>query len=1174
MSTNAWRMVVLGVFVSCFLTLSATTSRLSAQVVKGSISGTVVDTTGATVPGADVKVVEASTGATSATVTSTDGEFHLPLLAIGSYTLTVTKQGFRTIELTNVGVDSARDTGLGELKLEVGQASTSVEVTAAPPLLEATQSQISSSIAASTITVFPGVGENEGLDYLALQIPGVVASRDNNFSNQNGMGFSSNGLRGRANDQQIDGQNNNDNSVTGPQLFMGNPDFVQEYQLTTNNFGPEYGRNAGAVVNIITKSGTNKWHGDVFGTEGNNKLNTLSNTQKAFEDLHSLPVGNTEFSGASIGGPIIKDKWFIFGGFDNQINPGSSVDSTGNLTPDPTGLGQLQTCFPNTPSIQALMTYGPFGVKGGNPVISGLPVTKAVTVGAASCQVEFSGVQRTLNTSVHQWDDMERLDYSGDKNKVYGRFIWQKTSNPNVDEGQAAEGYPVDVPGFAEDWGLSWTRTLSPTMFNEARLSYGRSTAEFGGNTIGNTVPTQTNIGSALSSITMPSGYANFGPLSSFPQGRIVNTYQFQDNWNWMHGKHEIKAGANLTYQRSPNVFLPNYNATFGFKTFNQFAADTPNSISITLGSPILDFREHDSFFYAGDDFKLRSNLTLNLGLTYTYFGQPANLFNKNDAKQQSSSEPFWNPGLPTSLTEFPALPAPKNGFGPSLGFAYTPDWGGPIFGGSGKTVLRGGYRLSYDPPFYNIYLNMASSAPQVLAQTLTGAKAAANPLLAQPLGSAARNELASYLTLGVSDPRSFNQTQVAPNFRGDHVQSWSFGVERQLGTHAVIESRYVGNHGSNLFQSINGNPLIDSLASEYPSAIPSGATPCSAANAVVPAAVGRENCNEGVIRERANTARSDYEGWQTELRTTNLWNQLTLRTSYTWSKTTDNTSEIFGSATNSGTGGGNTIAFAQDPLNYIGAEHSLSGLDIPQNWTLSFQEMIPAFRSQRGLMGHILGGWAVAGSYILASGQPYTPIQFGLNSGTGGDVWDAPFDETYVGLLETARPFAGSPSAPVANVGIYAGDACSYTTTPTTPGVGCGLPASTLLNFNLVNTEGTATTTSLSNVRVIVNGTTANGIYGTPFGSMGRNTLRDAGTNIANFAVYKYIKVTEGVKVRFDASFINVFNHPNFSSVDPYLDDAGDLLETTGFGIPSLWSGTVFSNGQRQIQFGLRVEF
>jgi len=335
-----------------------------------------------------------------------------------------------------------------------------------------------------------------------------------------------------------------------------------------------------------------------------------------------------------------------------------------------------------------------------------------------------------------------------------------------------------------------------------------------------------------------------------------------------------------------------------------------------------------------------------------------------------------------------------------------------------------------------------------------------------------------------------------------------------------------------------------------------------------VPTAVGRENCNEGVIRERTNTARSDYNGWQTELRTTNLWSQLTLLTSYTWSKTTDNTSEIFGSATNAGTGGGNTIAFSQDPLNYISAEHSLSGLDIPQNWTLSFQEQIPAFRNQHGLVGHVLGGWAVTGSYILSSGQPYTPIQFGLNSGSGGDVWDAPFDETYVGLLETARPFAGNPSAPVSNVGIYAGDACAYA------GAGCSLPANTLLNFNQINTTGAVATTSASNVRVIVNGTTADGIYHTPFGSVGRNTLRDAGTNIANFAVYKYIKVTEEVKVRFDASFINVFNHPNFSSVDPYLDDAGILSEETGFGVPSLWPGTGFSNGQRQIQFGLRVEF
>src|SRR6185369_1401154 len=159
-----------------------------------------------------------------------------------------------------------------------------VEVTAQAPLIESTQAQITNTFAGNQLSTFAGIQENQGLDNLALFVPGVVSSRDNNFSNFNGgQGFSSNGLRGRNNDQQIDGQNNNDNSVAGPALFVSNPEFVQQYVLVTNQFGPEYGRNSGSVVNIITKSGGNAWHGSIYGNENNSILNSMTNFQKRFD---------------------------------------------------------------------------------------------------------------------------------------------------------------------------------------------------------------------------------------------------------------------------------------------------------------------------------------------------------------------------------------------------------------------------------------------------------------------------------------------------------------------------------------------------------------------------------------------------------------------------------------------------------------------------------------------------------------------------------------------------------------------------------------------------------------------------------------------------------------------------------------------------------------------------
>jgi hypothetical protein len=1131
----------------------------SGQVVKGSISGTVVDATGAVVPGAQITATNRETGAQYSTATDQTGLFHIALVGIGSYTVEVGKTGFRALTLGDVSVQASQDAALGNLTLEVGQATASIEVTAAPPLMETTQAQITNTTSSSDIQSFPGINLNNGLDMLALQTPGVVANRDLGLANSNGVTFANNGIRGRNNDQQIDGQNNNDNSVTGPSLFMTNPDFVQEYQIITNNFGPEYGRNSGSVVNVVTKSGTNTWHGDAFITESNWRLNSLSSGQKAFEGLTQVPVFNSEFSGLSIGGPIKKDKAFIFGGFDNNIIPGTAVYSEGGLTPTPAGISALQGCFPNSQSVAALANYGPYGIKGGNPVPSGTPTTQILSAADGSpCSVQFAGVQRTLPDPVHQYDGTTRIDWNGVKDHVYGRWLYQKITPLNVDPGTAALGYPYNVPSFSEDFGVSWTRTLSPTMVNEFRLSYGRETVEFGGNTIGNTIPNQQNLASALAEVTLAPPYAGFGPPNNTPDGRIVNTYQLQDNWSWFRGAHQIKAGANLTYQRSPNIFLPFYNGGYTFTDFQSYAADVPATVNITLGNPNLDFREHDSFFYIGDDYKVRPNLTLNLGLTYTYFGQPANLFNKLDTQRETGSEPFFDPSLPLSVRTFPSLPAPKNQFGPGVGFAYTPHWGGWLTG-SGKTVLRGGYRLAYDPPFYNIYLNIASSAPQVLAQTLNGATAAANPLPAQPFGPNVRSQLSPFLTLGAEDPRSFNQTTVTPNFRADHAQEWSFGIQRQIVPAAVFEARYVGTHGGSLFQSINGNPDISGLVASFPSQVPSSNTPCPASQAVVPQAVGRVNCNVGVERLRTNTGYSDYEALQTELRTTNLAHQLTLRTAYTWSKTTSNADEIYETFA-----AGSTIPYSQDPLNYLGAEHSLSGLDIPQNWTLSFVEQIPAYRDQHGVAGHLLGGWSVAGTYIISSGQPYTPVQFQINTFSGANqYYDVPFDTAFIGTYETARPFAGSSSAPVNTVGIYAGDLCGLF------GAGCSMSANQLLNFNAFNAGGALQNVTRSQVRFIANGQTADSIYGTPFGNVARNAGRNYQTNTANFALMKDTKITERVKAQFRMDMVNVFNHPNFLSVDPFIDDAGLTSFGTGFGTPSLFDG-----GNRTITFQLKIFF
>jgi hypothetical protein len=1182
--------VCLGICAAIVFSLAMPRVSLS-QITKGSISGVIVDSQGSVVTDTEVKATNKDTGETATTKSDNAGLFRLNSLSVGKYRVEISKQGFRKIVLDGVLVDSGQDNGLGNLKLEVGDVAVSIEVSAEAPLVDSTEAQISTSFSTSTLNTMPSIQANQGLDNLALYVPGVSSTGNLGFSNTNGAGFAVEGIRGRNNDQQIDGQYNNDNSVGGPGLFLSDTQFVQEYQITTNNMSAEYGRNSGSVVNILTKSGANTVHGSIYGTEGNSGLDTLANTQKSFEGLTQVPHYNDAFAGATVGGPMIKDKLFYFGGFDTEILHQTSVYSSGNLTPTPEGITALESCFPYTdpvthapgiaPAMQVLTKYGPFGVLGGNPVPQGV-VTKYYTApnpngtdpstGLAACAVQESGVQRTLPTGSHQYNWIYKMDFNTEKNRFYGRYIFNHADFFNADPFvRAASGYPASEPGFAQQYAFSWVRTITDRQTNEFRASYGRENFGFGGNSIGNTVPTATSLTDALASVSIGSGNLAFGPANTSPQGRIVNSYQFQDNWNYIRGRHALKAGINYTYQRSPNFFLPNVNGSFTYPNYAALAQNTASSISITAGNPILDFREHDSFLYVQDDYKIKNNLTLNLGLTWSYYGQPANLFHDKTVQQQDSSQPFWNPSLPTSVTTFPSTPSPKASFGPNVGFAWTPELRNWLLGNN-KTTVRGGYRLAYDPPFYNIYLNIASAAPNALAQTLSAATFGPLPSIpVDPFGPAVRSALGTDLTFGVKDPRTFNQTNLTPNFGPQKTSRWSLGVQRELSPFAAVEVRYVGNHATNLYQSINENPYIAGIAADFPSLLPQGVTPCT--TPAIPSALGRVNCNEGVIRERTNSGYSDYDGVETEFRTNNLWHQLSMRANYTYSKTTDNADEIFGTF-----GTGSAIAFSQNPLNFTGAEHGLSGLDFPHQFNLLLTEELPFYRGQHGIVGHIAGGWAVSVGYHLSSGQPYTPAQVSLAQGSGSPYLDAAFNEAFAGFGTAdggTRPFIGNMSAPATQVGIYAADACNnFGSSPTQGaplvGPGCGLAPTQLISLNAINQgDSVGTPVAKSAVHFIANGLEADQIFGTPFGNAARNSLRGPKTNNVNMSVIKNIKFWERVNLQMHLDAQNVFNHVQPNNIDPFIDDAGLFSEFTGFANPA-----VQQSPNRVVRIGLLLTF
>src|SRR5438270_2387202 len=1165
------------------------------QVVKGSISGSVVDPQGALVSGAQVTAKNVETGVVFTTTTDSAGLYRLNLLPVGTYNVEVKAQGFKTTTSNGVVVTAGRDSGLGAMHVSVGEASTTVEVTAEAPLIETTQSQISSTFSGQTLSTFAGIQENQGLDRLALFVPGVVATRSDNFSNTNGGGFSSNGLRGRNNDQEIDGQNNNDHSVAGPSLFVSDTNFVQQYVIVTNNFGPEYGRNAGSVVNIITKSGTNAWHGSVFGTEYSNFLNALSNSQRHANKPgtnSSLPGtvtcpttnpqcnplsgplrSNEEFSGGTIGGPILKNKWFLFGGFDSDLFSGNSIFTSSSLTPTPAGLATLSGCFPSgvqSKQIALMQKFGPYGISAGNPNVNGTPTN--ITV--AGCPgVQSSGLIRILPTPFHGFDFINRVDGQFGADTLMGRYIFNRGNNFNSSD-TPITGYAANVTALSQAVLFSETHNFTSHMVNEVRLGFDRLNVDFGGNNVGNPFePTQDGILNALTNVSIQGGFLGFGPATNFPQGRLVNNYQVQDNWNYVFGKHQLKAGANWTYQRSPNTFLPNVNGAYRYSNLSGFVNGTPNRIQIAQGNPVLDFREYDTFLFAGDDWKIAQNLTLNLGLTWTYYGNPEQLFTDVTTKRESNpATALWLQGVPLGARTNPQIPTVTNSFGPSAGFTYQPGWGGFITG-HGKTTIRGGYRLLYDPPFYNIFLNVSTASPFGFLQTLT--TGLTNPP-ALPTGPNVRASLAASIAPNTFDPRAQNETIVAPNFGPDKVHTWSFGFERELNKASVFEARYVGNHAVNLFQTVDGNPFAGTSANhgllqDFPNLIPnaSSISPCLSTSQAGPGAgtdVGRVNCGLGVVRQRNNGGFSDYHAVQTEFRANNLFKQLFARAGYTFSKNLDNVSEIFATGT-----AGNTLFAAQNPFQTGNAERSISGLNITHAFYVQATENVPFFKEQHGLMGQVLGGWKLGAAYVYGSGQPYTPQQGLLGSlsfaGAGGNYFDSGFSNAFVG--DPARMFLGSSSAPATSVGIFCGDArlLGLVSSATCTSLG----STALLSMNAFNApaaadprgciRGNATCVPVvvtrNDVRFIMNGRTAQGVFGTPFGNTSRNPLTDAPSNRLDASIYKNIKMGERSNFELRMTATNALNHFNFANIDPTVEDAGltqsDIrLFGVGFGQPA----------------------
>ena len=428
--------LILGLTATILAPLPAT----AQGITTGGLTGVTVDQTEAAIPNTRIVALNSATGARVEQQARADGGFSLLNLPAGTYTLTFSNPGFADMVLKDIQVTvGGRD--LGQLVMKPSGTSTTVEVTSANPLVETTQAQVSTTFDTVQLTNLP---LNNGFDAVTLLEPGIVQTHDNNFSNNNGAKFSSNGQRGRSNNFEIDGQSNNDNSVAGPQVFFGNQDAISGVQVITNEFSAQYGRNMGTVVNYLTKTGTNSIHGSVFELYEGNWGQAFLQGQKSpvfgfcgsGESPDSgcleptLPRFTQNNFGGTLGMPIKKDKIWVFGSayfLRSHQGAGTYTSATGShVFPTPDSLAALAAAGAGNGAVASMVNSGPYSITTGDPHPGAISDTQIYTVNGVDVPVDYAPVIRRVSGQNNDEEFMGRLDWQPtSKDHIFLRYIYQ-----------------------------------------------------------------------------------------------------------------------------------------------------------------------------------------------------------------------------------------------------------------------------------------------------------------------------------------------------------------------------------------------------------------------------------------------------------------------------------------------------------------------------------------------------------------------------------------------------------------------------------------------------------------------------------------------------------------------------------------------------------------------------
>lgn len=1148
--------VLLGIVFCCF-----TAAPAYSQVTGATLAGTVTDASGAVIAGAAVSVKNTATGVSRDTTSDSAGLYTFPNLTAGDYEVRVAAKGFSTAQQSNVSLAVGQQQQLN-FSLKVGEAATTVEVTGSAPQVELTSSTLSDQVESQTVRELPLNGRDwtqlatlqPGVKRIETQMQAATSARGNR-----GFGgeLTVSGQRSTFNNYRIDGISVVDYANAAPGSVVGavlGVDAIQEFSVLTGGFPAEYGRATGGVVNAISKSGTNSFHGDAYDFLRNSALDS--------RDFITRSTGGTNPSfrqnqfGASAGGPIIKDKTFIFGDYEGLRESKGIVTPTSTFS-DNARLGILAANGPaagqpaGTPCLTAANFPGHYLSPLANTCVNDyahqlLALWPESTTGVSGDKAQF--VQPGLQTVPENFFTF-RVDHKlGTNDSLFGTYLYDDTDYTQPDGFLTVN---TDSHTRRQTIAIEENHTFGSSFVNTARVGYNRDNVRnlftpsaivaAAGDTALGAIP-----GQFAPRLTVRGGITDFfgGVNAGSHYLHTWNSYQFYDDMFWTHGAHTFKFGGGVERIQYNEHTFQEPGGRYQFASPSNFLQGIPRSFEGSLVNLVdnpREFRQSIFGIYAQDDWKIKSNLTINLGVRY----QPSTVL--KDAQGRITDLTNITDTAPICGVQFtapiPAQPgsacagvgpyysnATLRNFEPRLGFAWDPFK-------DGKTSVRGGFGI-YDvdpiPGYFLLQQNQA--APFLIFKSTTDFSAATglqtgftSPFAAQEGGAQLVNSVSSKLAMSTVEAHPHRS----------YVQEWNLNVQRQLTNSMTLSLGYVGTRGVHLMtRGDDGN-----MAGAPGSAAPYAKTqygylfPGTTADQVNPAL--------GTIRYIYWNAGANYNALNVNLEK-KYASGFQFQVAYTYSKSLDDTSQTIAGDT-----------FANDinsPWWFLpSAFYGPSSFNVSHNLSINGLYDIPTPKDWNGALKAALGGWEIGGIVTINSGTPTTPDTSGdpLNLGNGGADQFGPIVK-----LQGCSPVNSSTPG----FASYINQSCY--TLPSVPTSALGSLPYPCVPYTAATIAPPAGNTFCSNL--------------SPF-NVGRNSITGPHFFNLDFSTFKNFpitKISETFKLQFRAEFFNITNHSNFVPPQPGSGDGNSQIfggdGSTTAGLDS--SFNQLASQPRQIQFALKV--